>query len=109
MAIEHFLAIASVLIFLSCPSQYYCCDGGKLHIVNDFCACCFAHILQKALSRLFFVFRLSMSTSSESWAFASDFSVSVNVRDQNHSVKGSLVPKKEHCTKVLDSNSDPTS
>lgn len=78
MAIEHFLAVASVLIFLSCPSQYYCCDGGRLHIVNDFCACCFAHILQKALSRLFFGIRLSMCTSCESWAFASDFSVSVN-------------------------------
>lgn len=36
-------------------------------------------------------------------------SVSVSiVRVQNHSVKGSLVPKKEHCTKVLGPNSDPT-
>ena len=43
VALEHFLTLASVLIIVSSPSQYYCCDGEKVHVVNDFCACCFAH------------------------------------------------------------------
>lgn len=78
MAIEHFLEIASVLLFLSCPSQCYCCDGGTVHVFNGFWACCFAHILQKALSRLLFGIRLHMCTPIESWAFASEFNVTVN-------------------------------
>ena len=78
MVVEHFLAVASVLIFLSCFSQYYCCDEGKVPIVNDFCACCFAHILQKVLSRPFFGISLYVHTPSKSWAFANEFNVSVN-------------------------------
>ena len=36
------------------------------------------HILQKALSILFFGISLYMLIPSESWAFASEFKVSVN-------------------------------
>lgn len=78
MVVGHFLAVASVLVFLSCSWQCYCCDGGRVPVVNDFCACCFAHILQKALSRPFFGIRLYVRTPSENWAFASEFNVSVN-------------------------------
>lgn len=75
MTVKHFLAVVSVLMFQSCPSQYYHCDVGKVHIVNDFCACCFTHILQRVLSRPFFELRLYMCTPSEGWAFTSELNV----------------------------------
>lgn len=93
MAIEHFLAVASVLIVLSCPSQYYC-DGGKLHIVNDFWPVVLPTFSRKPFPDRSlepnFICALQVKAGHLP---VTSMSVSI-VKIQNHSVKGSWYRRK---------------